>query len=119
MKLFTPTHEWAFLENNFATIGISKQAVKELGDIVYLQLPEVGQLIDKDQPIAVVESTKAATDISAPLSGKVIEVNQGLVSTLDKLNSDPENTGWLVKIEVADSSQIASLLPTEAYLAML
>jgi len=79
----------------------------------------VGQLIDKDQPIAVVESTKAATDIGAPLSGKVIEVNQELVSKLHQLNEDPEQAGWLVKIAVADSSQIASLLPAEAYLAML
>ena len=117
---FTDSHEWIEDEqNNKVKVGVSKYAQKELGDIVYIELPTVGKKVNAGQEIAVLESTKAAADIYAPASGTIIEVNTLLATQPELVNQDPEGKGWIVKIELADPAELDLLMDQQAYQALL
>lgn len=117
---YTAEHEWIRVEGDVATIGITDHAQDALGDIVYLgDLPDEGDEVEKEDVIGVVESTKATSDIYAPLTGKVLEVNTDLVDSPDVLNEDPYGEGWIVRIEVANPDELESLLPAAEYKKLL
>ena len=97
---YTEEHEWLRLEGQVAVVGITEHAAEQLGDLVFVELPEVGTEVSKDDEVVVIESVKAASDILAPLSGKIIEVNQSIVEDPSLVNSDPAGQGWFFKIEV-------------------
>lgn len=112
---FTKTHEWLRLDGDVATIGISDHAQQELGDITYLELPEVGDQVTASQPFGIVESVKAASDIYAPVDGEVIERNDEAVEAPDLVNSSPYDRAWLIKLRVADPSQVEALMGASDY----
>lgn len=112
---YTKEHEWVDLEGKRAKVGITDHAQSELGDIVFVELPSLGKVVKKGEGLATVESVKAVSDIYAPLSGKVIEVNSPLDSSPETINQDPHGAGWLVVLEVTDSSQVKDLLDASAY----
>ena len=115
MLKFTEDHEWLKLDGNVATIGITEHAATELGDLVFVQLPDVGTKLDKGDGAAVVESVKAASDIFAPLAGEVVEVNEAIVNDPAIVNSDPQNTGWFFKLKVTDLKSLDGLMDEAAY----
>jgi glycine cleavage system H protein len=106
---YTDTYEWVQLEDGCAKIGITKKAQKEIGEIVHIHFPKVGDKIKKGDSILVLESTKSAIDTYSPLSGEIVEVNYSLSSKLSLLNSDPEGEGWLFKIKPSSMSEYHSL----------
>jgi glycine cleavage system H protein len=108
-------HDWARIDGGEATLGITWYAQDSLGDLVHYEAPEAGATISKDQPYAEVESVKAVSDVYAPLSGEVIEVNQRIVEEPDTVNDDPYGDGWLVRIRLSDPSEVEALLDAEAY----
>lgn len=112
---YTKEHEWINLEGTQAKIGITEHAQSELGDVVFVELPAVGTQLKKGDNLGTVESVKAVSDIYAPLSGKVIEVNTKLESAPETINQDPHGEGWLVVLEVADSSEADHLLDAASY----
>ena len=112
---FSKEHEWLKVEGDVATIGITRHATEMLGDIVFVELPDIGASIEKDGTAGVVESTKAASDVYTPISGKVIENNQFIVDDPAKINSDPENEAWFFKLKIKDKSEIDSLMNKEEY----
>jgi len=112
---YTKEHEWVDLEGTQAKIGITEHAQSELGDVVFVELPAVGTQLKKGGNLGTVESVKAVSDIYAPLSGKVIEVNTKLESAPETINQDPHGEGWLVVLEVADSSETDHLLDAASY----
>lgn len=112
---YDETHEWAKVEDKVAAVGLTDHAQSELGDIVYLELPEIGTEVAAGDPFGVVESVKAASDIHAPLSGKVVEVNQAAVGDPALVNRDCYGDGWLVKIEMKDSSEVENLKTAAEY----
>jgi glycine cleavage system H protein len=112
---YTKEHEWINLEGTQAKIGITEHAQGELGDVVFVELPAIGTQIKKGDNLGTVESVKAVSDIYAPLSGKVIEVNTKLESAPETINQDPHGEGWLVVLEVVDPSEADHLLDAAAY----
>ena len=112
---YLQTHEWIRIEDNIATIGITDYAQHQLGDIVYIELPEIGTTLKKGDNVAEIESVKAVGELMMPLSGKIIEVNTGLADNPESVNSSPYGTGWMVKIEINNKSEINELLTVEAY----
>jgi glycine cleavage system H protein len=110
---YTKTHEWIRIEGDNATVGISDYAQDSLGDVVYVELPDVGASYDAGQPFGAVESVKAASDLNLPVGGEVIEVNEPLINQPELLNSDPYGEGWLVKIKLAPG--VGALMSAEAY----
>jgi len=100
MKHFTPTHEWIEMEGSIGTVGISDHAQKELGEIVYIELPKVGQMVHKGEEVCVLESTKAAADVYSPASGRVIAINDTVAQIPSLINRAAESAGWLYKLEV-------------------
>ena len=112
---FSKEHEWLKVEGDVATIGITKHATEMLGDIVFVELPDIGTSIEKDGTAGVVESTKAASDVYTPISGEVVENNQSIVDDPAKINSDPENAAWFFKLKIKDKSEIESLMSKEDY----
>jgi len=98
MKKVTQTHEWVEEENGVSTVGITKYAREEMGEVVYIELPEIGRVIEKGEEVVILESTKAATDIGSPVGGKIIEVNEKLKENLALVNDDPEGKGWFFKL---------------------
>lgn len=112
---YTKDHEWARVSGNKATIGITDFARDQLGDVVYLELPEVGATVTKGQPFGVVESTKAVSELFAPVTGKVVRVNKELVDAPEGINDDPYEKGWMVEIELATASDVNELLDAKAY----
>ena len=112
---FSKEHEWITLEGDIATIGITKHATEMLGDIVFVELPEIGTSVEKDGNAGVVESTKAASDVYTPVSGEVVENNQAIVDDPAKINSDPENGAWFFKLKIKDKSELDSLMNKEEY----
>jgi glycine cleavage system H protein len=108
-------HDWARIEGDSATLGITWYAQDQLGEVVYFDPPAVGSAIAKDQPYAEVESVKAVSDVVAPLSGEVTEVNDALSDDPDKVNDDPYGEGWLVKIKLSDPSEVDDLMDAAAY----
>jgi glycine cleavage system H protein len=115
MILYTDTHDWVSLKDGIARIGISKRGQKELGDIVYVQLPKVGEIIEKGEEMAVVESTKAATDIYAPLSIEILSVNPLLEEDASLLNKDPEGIAFVCEGKVLRKEELTTLLSPENY----
>jgi glycine cleavage system H protein len=116
---FTKSHEWVRVDGDTATIGISDYAQSELGDITYLELPEVGDEITAMEPLGVIESVKAATDIYAPVSGNVVERNEETIEQPEKVNQSPYDAAWLLKVRLSDAVQIDSLMDSTAYDAFL
>ena len=112
---FTKEHEWVSVEGGIGVIGISDHAQKELGDIVYVELPKVGAHLEQGKNLGSVESVKAVSDIYAPVSGEVVEVNPLLATAPEKLNEDPHGDAWLVKIKLSSPDEIKSLLSAEDY----
>lgn len=102
---FTQEHEWVLMEDTIATIGISDFAQQSLGDITFLQLPKEGEEVKKDDPFGVVESVKAVSDLYAPVSGRVVEINHPLLSAPELINEDPYNEAWLIKVEVKEPEE--------------
>ncbi len=113
--LYTKQHEWARVEGDIATIGITDYAQMMLGEIIFVELPAVGTEVRSDSEIAVVESTKAASDIFSPVTGKVTAVNSALESEPELINKDCYNAGWICKIKIADGTSLESLLNAEQY----
>ncbi len=116
---YTKDHEWITLEGDTATVGISDHAQEQLGDIVFVELPEVGKQLAKGAEAAVVESVKAASEVYAPVAGEVVAVNEALADGPGVVNSDPEGGGWFVKIKVADPKDVEALMDIDAYQAFL
>ena len=117
--LFAESHEWIKIEGDTGTIGISDFAQKQLGDVVYVELPEVGAVFDFHQSFGVVESVKAVSDIYAPVAGEVVEVNSGLNDSPELLNEDPHGKGWIMKIKIKDESELQKLLSVTDYEKLL
>jgi len=115
VKRFTKTHEWIQVENSVGTIGITEYAQEKLGDVVYADLPEVGKTVKKGEILLSLESVKAASDVYAPVGGKIVEVNTALEDKPEIVNKDAEGEGWLVKIEITDSAELDDLLDEEGY----
>jgi glycine cleavage system H protein len=113
--LYHPEHDWARVDDDTATLGITWFAQDQLGELVFFDPPEVGTNISKDQPYAEVESVKAVSDVIAPLSGEILEVNTALTETPEKVNDDPYGAGWLVKIRLTDPGETGSLMDAAAY----
>ena len=112
---FAKTHEWLRRDGDVATIGISDYAQTELGDITYLELPEVGDQISQTQPFGIVESVKAASDIYAPVDGEVVERNEEVLASPELVNNSPYDRAWLVKVRLADPTQLDSLMAPADY----
>jgi glycine cleavage system H protein len=114
---YTEEHEWVRIEGDSATVGVTDFAQGQLGDIVFVEVPEAGRAVTKGGEAAVVESVKAASDVYAPVTGEVIEGNQALVDDPSLVNSDPEGEGWFFKIRLSDTSELDGLMDAEAYKA--
>lgn len=112
---FTPSHEWVRIEDDFAIVGITDFAQTLLGELVYVELPDVGDVIDQGEDCAVVESAKAASDVYCPVSGEIIEINEALADEPELVNDDPYGNGWLFKIQIDDLGQLEELLTPEEY----
>lgn len=112
---YTKSHEWVRIDGDIATFGLTDHAQSELGDITYLELPEVGGTVTQAEPFGVVESVKAASDMYAPLDGEVIEVNNSAIDAPDVVNKSPYEDAWLVKIRISDPSQAANLMDPDTY----
>ena len=112
---YTSDHEWIRLEGDVATIGISNYAQEQLGDVVYVDLPEVGKAVSKGSEAAVVESVKAASEVYAPLSGEIVEVNAALGDAPGQINEDAEGNGWFMKIKLSDPGELDGLMDADDY----
>jgi glycine cleavage system H protein len=112
---YSKEHEWVLVEGTSATIGITEYAQEELGDIVFVELPEVGEKIVKDDPFGAVESVKAVSDIYAPVSGEVMEVNEILPDNPETINDDPYGDGWMVRVELSDIDDLKDLMDADEY----
>jgi glycine cleavage system H protein len=116
---YTKEHEWARIAGKTATIGITEFAKDQLGDVVYLELPEVGATVTRGQPFGVVESTKAVSELFAPVSGKVTKINQALVDAPEGINDDPHEKGWMIEIEMTAPNETGELLSAKQYEELL
>ncbi len=114
-RKYTKTHEWAKPEDGLVVVGISDFAQESLGDVVYVETPEVGREVSAGEAVAVIESVKTASDVYAPIAGKVVAVNETLADEPELVNGDPYNAGWLFKIEPADAAALEALLGPEEY----
>jgi glycine cleavage system H protein len=112
---YSKEHEWVLVEDNIAIIGITEFAQHELGDVVYVELPEVGEKIVKDDPFGAVESVKAVSDVFAPVSGAVVEINDTLPENPETINDDPYGDGWMIKVEITDMDDLKDLMNAEEY----
>ncbi|RNJ48366.1 glycine cleavage system protein GcvH [Methylocystis hirsuta] len=116
---YSKDHEYVALDGDLATLGISDYAQSQLGDIVFIELPEVGKKVTKGKEIAVIESVKAASEVYSPVSGEVVEVNPELGEAPALVNDDPIGRGWLIKVRVSDPGECASLMDDAAYSSFL
>jgi glycine cleavage system H protein len=112
---YAPTHEWLFLDGDIATVGITRFAVDQLTDLVFVELPAVGKKLDAGASFGVVESVKAVSDVYAPLAGEVVEANQAVVADPALLSKDPYDLGWLIKIRLANPGDVGRLLSASDY----
>nr|WP_322625704.1 glycine cleavage system protein GcvH [uncultured Flavobacterium sp.] len=112
---YTKDHEWVKVDGDVATVGITDFAQKELGDIVYVEVDTLDQTLDKDEVFGTVEAVKTVSDLFLPLTGEIIEFNEELESNPELVNSDPYGAGWMVKIKIADASEIETLFDSEQY----
>lgn len=116
---FTEDHEWISLDGDLATVGITNHAQEQLGDLVFVELPEVGSTVQKGDSVAVVESVKAASDVFSPVDGTISEVNEALSDDPALVNQKAEKEGWLWKMKISDASQLDSLMDAAGYVAMI
>jgi glycine cleavage system H protein len=114
---FSEDHEWIRVEGDIGTVGITDHAQEQLGDVVFVEVPEVGMTAAKDEQVAVVESVKAASEIFAPVSGEIVEGNAVLADAPETVNSDPYGAGWFFKIKLSDPSELEKLMDEDAYKA--
>ncbi|NSX54542.1 glycine cleavage system protein GcvH [Parasulfitobacter algicola] len=112
---FTEEHEWLDVEGDIVTVGITEHAATQLGDIVFVELPEEGTTVTKDEEIVVIESVKAASDIMAPIDGEIVEINDALTTNAALVNEDPLSAGWFFKIKASDLSQMDTYMDAAAY----
>jgi glycine cleavage system H protein len=115
---YTKEHEWVRIEGGLATVGITDYAAEQLGDVVFVELPEIGRTVVQFAAIGVIESVKAVSDLCAPLSGNVVELNSELADKPELLNGDPFGRGWMLRLQVSDASQVDGLLDASAYDAL-
>jgi len=116
---YSKEHEWVAAEESMATIGITDYAQEQLGEIVYIELPSVGEKVSKDDPFGVVESVKAVSDIYAPVSGTILDVNDDLAESPEAVNEDPYGDGWLIKVRVSDPADLDDLMDNDEYEQMI
>ncbi|MCB2054829.1 MAG: glycine cleavage system protein GcvH [Geminicoccaceae bacterium] len=116
---YTPEHEWVAVEGDRATIGITDHAQEQLGDVVFVELPEVGKKVSKGDDCAVVESVKAASDVFAPISGEVVEANEALADSPGMVNEDAEKGAWFYKLRIGNPAELEELMDRDAYDAHL
>ncbi len=114
---YTSNHEWVRVEGDAAVVGISDYAQEQLGDVVFVELPEIGAAFAQNDEAAVVESVKAASDVYAPIGGEILEVNDDLTDAPETLNSNPTGDGWMFKISIADAAEVEALMDEAAYKA--
>ena len=114
-KKFSKKHEWVSLEGDIATVGITKHATEMLGDIVFVEVPDAGKSLEKEGQAAVVESTKAASDVYSPISGEVTEGNKAIADDPGSVNGDPEGASWFFKLKIKDKAELDSLMSKEEY----
>ncbi|KAF3363262.1 Glycine cleavage system H protein [Chlamydiales bacterium STE3] len=119
MKKFTESHEWIEVNGNIGTVGITKHAQKELGDIVFVELPKTNKTVRLAEEVVVLESTKAAADVYTPVSGEIKEVNNALKESCDPINHSPEEEGWLFKIELYHPEELENLMSLEHYQSLI
>ena len=112
---YTKDHEWVRIDGDLAVVGITDYAQSQLGDVVYVELPEIGRRVEQGEEAAVVESVKAASEVYAPVSGEVVEVNEALAADPARVNADPIGEGWFIKLRLDDPKQLDSLMDEEAY----
>ena len=112
---YSESHEWVRVDGEIGTIGITDHAQKQLGEIVYLELPEVGHVFNADDEFGTVESVKAVSELYTPVSGEVVEVNKGAVSEPGIINDDPQGDGWLIKIKLSTDDEVRKLMSADAY----
>ena len=113
--LFTKEHEWLDIDNNEAKVGITNFAQGELGDIIFVELPDVGDSFEKDDVFGTIEAVKTVADLFMPVSGEIISINSNIEDNPELINTDPHNDGWIIKIKIKDSSEIKSLLTDDKY----
>ncbi len=116
---YSKEHEWISVDGDVATIGITQHAAEQLGDLVFIELPEIGKTVAPGDEAAVVESVKAASEVYAPLSGEVVEVNSDLEGEPGKVNESPEADGWFLKLKLSDASELDGLMDEAAYKAFV
>ena len=116
---FTKDHEWVALDGDVATVGITAYAAEQLGDVVFVECPDVGKTVKAGDAFAVVESVKAASDVYAPISGEVVEANPELTEAPETVNASPESGGWFAKVRLADKAEYEALMDRNAYEAFL
>ncbi len=116
---YTENHEWVVVDGKEAKIGITNHAQEELGDIVFVELPEVGDVFEQEEDFAVVESVKAVSDVYAPVSGEVLEVNEELLDQPELVNEEPYTAGWIVKFEMKDEGELGNLMDSNEYAQFL
>lgn len=116
---FTKDHEWIKVDGDVATVGISAYAAEQLGDVVFVEVPDLGKVLTAGDSLAVVESVKAASDVYAPVAGEVIEANGDLTNAPETVNADPEGAGWFAKLKIVDLGQLEGLMDRAAYDAFL
>ncbi len=114
---YSQSHEWVRVDGDIGTIGITDHAQKQLGEIVYLELPEVGHVYNSDDEFGTVESVKAVSELYIPVSGEVVEVNKGAVAEPGIINDDPQGDGWLIRVKLSTDEEIAKLMSADAYAA--
>ncbi len=119
MLKFTKDHEWLRIDGDIATVGITTYAQEQLGDLVFVELPQVGSEFERGAAAAVVESVKAASDVYSPIRGKVTEVNESIVHEPALVNADPMEKGWFFKMKIADASEIETLMDEAAYQSLI
>ena len=116
---YTKDHEWISLEGDVGTVGITDHAQNELGDVVFLELPEVGDRIEEGQPFGTIESVKAVSDLYAPVSGEITEVHTGLIDAPELVNDDPHAGAWMVRVRLDDAAVVEALWGADAYMKYL
>jgi glycine cleavage system H protein len=113
--LYSKEHEWVLVQDDVCVLGITEFAQQELGEVVYVELPEVGQVFDTDQEIGTIESVKAVAEVYTPVAGEIVEVNDAVVDDPELLNEDPHTDGWLVKVRFSSAADLKSLMSSEQY----
>lgn len=116
---YTKEHEWTKIEGNVATIGVTDFAQSELGDIAWIEMPELGAETKKGEPFGTIEAVKTVEDLFAPLSGKIVEINEDLLDSPEWVNDDPYGKGWIAKIEFSDEGELSSLLSADDYSGLI